>query len=122
MDFAAVDDVADIEPVFQHVEEPAGTEALPASNETPEMRRLRLVRLANAIDTFGYIAALLVLLAFYMRAMVPLRAIALCSNAAFLAYGIGLDLLPVIVLHAALMPINAWRWWQAAQGEPGPDK
>ena len=41
--------------------------------------------------------------------MIPLRVIALGSNVAFLAYGGLLHLYPVLLLHAVLMPVNAWR-------------
>jgi hypothetical protein len=66
----------------------------------------------NMYEAFGYLASLLVFLAFYMTAIVPLRAIALCSNVAFIVYGLGLDLVPVLALHLALLPVNAWRLWQ----------
>jgi hypothetical protein len=44
-----------------------------------------------------------------MKHMIPLRIVALFSNAAFLTYGIGLHLLPVVLLHSALIPINIYR-------------
>lgn len=44
-----------------------------------------------------------------MKDMVPLRIAAICSNIAFLIYGIGLGLLPVALLHGILLPMNAWR-------------
>ena len=61
------------------------------------------------LDCIGYVACALVLLTFYMKDMVPLRVAALCSNFAFLCYGLGLGLAPVALLHGLLMPINAWR-------------
>ena len=63
----------------------------------------------RSLDIVGYIACGLVLLTFYMKDMVALRGTALCSNVAFWTYGVGLDLMPVTLLHAALMPMNAWR-------------
>jgi hypothetical protein len=63
----------------------------------------------RAVDCVGYIASFLVLLTFYMKEMVPLRAAALCSNVAFLAYGGLLHLTPIILLHGALIPINVCR-------------
>jgi hypothetical protein len=65
------------------------------------------------IDALGFLAAGLVFGTFYMKAMVPLRLMALCSNVAFIAYAMGLGLKPVLALHAALLPVNAWRLWQA---------
>ena len=66
-------------------------------------------------DALGYSAAFLVFSAFFMRSLVPLRILALCSNLAFLVYGLGYGLAPVYVLHAALIPINAWRLWEATR-------
>jgi hypothetical protein len=63
----------------------------------------------RAVDCVGYIASFLVLLTFYMKEMVPLRAAALCSNVAFLVYGGLLHLAPIILLHDALIPINICR-------------
>ena len=49
---------------------------------------------------------------FYMRHMTTLRMLALCSNFAFILYGLGLGLAPIWLLHALLLPVNAWRPWQ----------
>ena len=67
----------------------------------------------NQLDAVGYIASVLVFAAFCMKDMVPLRLVAVCSNVAFLAFGLGLGLMPVLLLHAILLPINCWRLWQA---------
>lgn len=64
-------------------------------------------------DLIGYTASVFVLLTFYMKEMALLRLAALCSNVCFLAYGISLRLEPVVVLHATLIPLNAWRLSQA---------
>ncbi len=66
------------------------------------------------LDAVGYMASGLVFLAFCMKAIVPLRIVAVGSNVAFIAYGFGLDLVPVLALHCALLPMNCWRLWQAA--------
>jgi CRP/FNR family cyclic AMP-dependent transcriptional regulator len=65
------------------------------------------------IDILGYAASCLVVVTFYMKDIVPLRAAALCSNVLFLSYGISLNLGPVALLHATLIPINVWRLSQA---------
>jgi hypothetical protein len=65
-----------------------------------------------ASDAIGYLASALVLAAFCMREMIPLRAVAVCSNIAFLIYGLALGLVPVWLLHAVLLPINSWRLWE----------
>jgi hypothetical protein len=67
------------------------------------------------VDIVGYLASALVLLAFCMRAMIPLRTIALCSNIAFLLYGFNHALMPVMLLHAVLLPVNGCRLWEALQ-------
>jgi hypothetical protein len=48
-----------------------------------------------------------------------LRPPALAANAAFIAYGTSAELLPVMVLHLALVPVNLWRPNQAFQRKPG---
>jgi CRP/FNR family transcriptional regulator, cyclic AMP receptor protein len=67
-------------------------------------------------DIVGYVGSALVLTAFCLRAMRPLRIVALCSNVAFIGYGIGLGLAPVWLLHCLLLPINCWRLWQLTRG------
>jgi hypothetical protein len=64
-------------------------------------------------EAIGYLASVLVLIAFCMRHIVSLRVMAIMSNIAFLIYGIGLGLAPVCLLHALLLPVNGWRLWQA---------
>jgi len=64
------------------------------------------------ITGVGYCASLLVFCAFYMKAMIPLRAIAIASNIAFVAYGAGRHLYPILILHAVLLPLNGLRLLQ----------
>lgn len=68
--------------------------------------------LANGL---GYVAAALVFGSFYMRTMVPLRCVAMASNVAFLTYGLWLQIWPVAVLHAILLPLNTIRLLQLRQ-------
>jgi hypothetical protein len=68
-------------------------------------------------DAIGYVAAALVLVAFYQRHMIPLRVAALGSNLAFIAYGVGLGLTPVWLLHALLLPVNTKRLLDALRSE-----
>jgi CRP/FNR family transcriptional regulator, cyclic AMP receptor protein len=70
----------------------------------------------NAGDLLGYLASLLVLLAFSMRGMVPLRVMAIASNVAFIGYAALADLGPVLLLHALLLPLNIHRLLQALRG------
>ena len=74
----------------------------------------------QATDLIGLLASALVLLTFTMKAMAPLRIVALCSNCAFLIYGLELQLVPVFVLHMALLPINGWRLWQVLRSAEQP--
>ena len=61
------------------------------------------------VEVAGYIASSLVFLTFYMRRMVPLRLVSLCSNVAFLTYAFALHLAPIAILHGALIPVNIVR-------------
>jgi hypothetical protein len=67
-------------------------------------------------DSVGYLASMLVLAAFAVKEMIPLRVIALASNVAFLAYGLAHGLPPVWLLHALLLPLNGWRLLEAVRG------
>lgn len=60
------------------------------------------------VDAFGFLAGSLVLATFCMQSMTQLRFVALLSNVAFVVYGIAAELLPVLVLHALLLPVNAY--------------
>jgi hypothetical protein len=66
-------------------------------------------------DACGYVASGLVLAAFYMKDIVPLRIVALSSNLAFIAYGLALGLTPIWLLHALLVPLNGYRLMEAAR-------
>jgi CRP-like cAMP-binding protein len=63
-------------------------------------------------ELFGYAASLLVFVAFYMRGMVPLRVVAIASNIAFITYAWIDGLMPILVLHGALLPLNLLRLLQ----------
>src|SRR3979490_637694 len=88
----------------------------------PEPRRSAV----RWVDLAGYVASSLVFLTFYMKDMIPLRVIALCSNVVFLIYAGTLHLAPIFILHSALIPINArrlfsaWREYRARLRQPAP--
>jgi hypothetical protein len=63
----------------------------------------------------GYVASALVLTAFGMKDMVNLRIVAICSNVAFIAYAVMLNLPPILVLHVVVLPLNGWRLAQELQ-------
>ena len=68
------------------------------------------------------------LLTFGMRTMLPMRLLAICSNLAFISYGLSLGLTPVWALHGIFLPLNLYRLRElrqparrgesAAPGEP----
>jgi hypothetical protein len=60
-------------------------------------------------SAIGFIASGLVLAAFGMKDMVALRVVAICSNVAFVAYAVMLNLQPILILHVILLPLNSWR-------------
>jgi len=61
------------------------------------------------VNVVGYLAASLVLATFCMHSMRGLRSMALASNLAFVAYGYLADLMPVLLLHVVLSPVNVYR-------------
>lgn len=63
----------------------------------------------HVADLAGYLAAVLVFLTFYMKTMIPLRIVGICSNLAFIAYGYLDGLYPVLILHVILLPLNGLR-------------
>ena len=60
-------------------------------------------------EVFGYAASGLVLAASAMRTMISLRLLNIASNVAFIAYGFVAGLLPILILHATLLPLNIYR-------------
>jgi hypothetical protein len=74
---------------------------------------------AGSFDAFatllGYAASAAVLATFLMRRMRPLRLLAILSNVLFVSYGYLEHILPVLLLHIALLPINAARLVAAYQ-------
>jgi CRP/FNR family transcriptional regulator, cyclic AMP receptor protein len=61
------------------------------------------------IEISGYVASALVLATFCMKTMIPLRAVAICSNIAFIVYGFYDGVYPVLILHTILLPLNTFR-------------
>jgi hypothetical protein len=72
-------------------------------------RHAREVSMVSWVDVASYIAPVLVFMSFFMKEIVPLRLVAIASNVAFALYGIGAGLVPIVVLHAVLLPLNVWR-------------
>lgn len=61
------------------------------------------------INALGYIASSLVFAAFYVKRIMTLRLIAIGSNVAFIAYATSAHLLPILILHSLLLPLNIHR-------------
>jgi hypothetical protein len=68
----------------------------------------------NWVDGLGFLASTAVLATFCMRRMIMLRLLALASNILFAAYGYIDHLLPVLVLHLVLFPVNILRLLELA--------
>jgi len=64
---------------------------------------------------FGYFASALVFATFFMRSRARLREVAIASNVAFITYGIVGNVIPVLILHVLLLPLNFWRLWEIGQ-------
>ena len=64
-------------------------------------------------ESLGYLAAATVFLAFSLKSIVSLRVVAILSNVLFIAYALAENLMPVLVLHALLLPLNSLRLWQS---------
>lgn len=63
-------------------------------------------------DIIGYLASALVFATFYVRTMMPLRILAIASNFAFITYAASEGLIPVLVLHSVLLPVNLARLYE----------
>ena len=63
----------------------------------------------SVAEASRYVAAVLVFMTFYMKTMVPLRVVGICSNCAFIMYGFLGALHPVLILHLILLPLNSLR-------------
>jgi len=60
-------------------------------------------------EVAGYVASALVFLTFYMKTMMPLRIVGIVSNVVFATYGFIEGLLPILILHSFLFPLNILR-------------
>ncbi len=68
------------------------------------------------IDLIGYVASFLVFATFYVKKILTLRLIAICSNIAFILYAIGGGLHPIFILHSLLLPLNLYRIFEIKRG------
>lgn len=70
------------------------------------------------IDGIGLMAGVFVILAFYSLNHRRLRTFAIISNILFILYAIFEALLPVLVLHVILLPLNFVRLRSIRFGKP----
>jgi ABC-type glycerol-3-phosphate transport system permease component len=70
----------------------------------------------------GWLASGLVFATFCAKRMLPLRTLAIASNLAFISYGYHDALWPIVILHAAMLPMNVIRFREAFLGARGASK
>lgn len=73
------------------------------------------------MQVIAWLAAAMVFLSFFMKTIVPLRTLAIGSNVLFISYalmglhyGVFDKVLPIFVLHVALLPLNIYRLRQVS--------
>ena len=57
-------------------------------------------------DYVGYFGSALIFCAFYMKTMIPLRAVAIASNITMITFGFFGKVYPMLILHSCLLPLN----------------
>jgi CRP/FNR family transcriptional regulator, cyclic AMP receptor protein len=60
-------------------------------------------------EFLGYLGGLLVFSTFYLKTMMRLRLVAIASNVVYISYGLIGHLVPILMLHILLFPLNIWR-------------
>jgi CRP/FNR family cyclic AMP-dependent transcriptional regulator len=66
----------------------------------------------TAGELAAWVASLLTFTTFYMKTMLPLRVVGIMSNVAFLTFAMLENIVPVILLHGTLLPLNIFRLHQ----------
>jgi len=61
-------------------------------------------------EVVGFAAAVATVITFCCKRMGPLRAAAIAANLLFISYGALLGLMPVLLLHCVLLPLNIVRF------------
>ncbi len=64
------------------------------------------------VQLVGYLAALLMFSTFYMKKMIPLRAVGICSNISFIIFAGFSGVYPLLILHICLLQLNTIRMVQ----------
>jgi hypothetical protein len=65
----------------------------------------------DCLQLLGFLAAFLMFSTFYMKNMIPLRIIGMASNVAFILFAANSvpKVMPLVVLHSVLLPMNFFR-------------
>ena len=66
----------------------------------------------NWVEAIGYLGTALTIVATAMSTMIPLRIVALCASSAMLTYGLLTGSMPIVLMEAVQIPINAWRLFE----------
>jgi len=66
-------------------------------------------------ELLGYLGGALAFATFYLKTMIRLRVVAIASNVVFIIYGSMGHLVPIMVLHTLLLPLNIWRLFEVKQ-------
>jgi len=61
------------------------------------------------VDLIGYFGGVVTLWGMYRKTIIPLRLGGVAGNVGFLFFGILVPSYPTLVLHALLLPLNAYR-------------
>ncbi len=61
------------------------------------------------VQWLGYLASALVFTAFYLKTIIPLRCVGIASNVTFIVFAYEKQVIPLLVLHCALLPLNILR-------------
>lgn len=64
------------------------------------------------IEAVGYLGVVFVFASFSMKTMIPLRIVSITSNVILIGYGFTGAVYPILVLHAALLPLNFYRLYE----------
>jgi uncharacterized membrane protein YqjE len=86
-------------------------------------RECGIGRPVNLTEILGYAAASMVLATFAVRSIITLRCLAIASNLLFISYALNAHIVPILILHLLLLPLNLWRLREilgATPREPNP--
>lgn len=63
----------------------------------------------NTVEMIGYAAVAVNVGVYLMRTMIPLRILAIVTNALFIAYALSAEVYPTLLLNCILLPLNIYR-------------